>query len=55
MSTNGLPLRALDEVEKRVVGLGVDDVLGHLGHGGVVERAEDDPLGAAAGLDARSR
>ena len=40
-------VRALDEVEKCVVGLGVDDVLGHLGHGGVVERAEDDPLGAA--------
>ena len=39
--------RALDEVEQRVVGLGVDDVLGHLGHGGIVERAEDDPLGAA--------
>ena len=40
-------VRALDEVEKCVVGFGVDDVLGHLGHGGVVERAEDDPLGAA--------
>ena len=40
-------VRALDEVEERLVGLGVHDVLGHLGHGGVVERAEDDPLGAA--------
>ena len=40
-------VRALDEVEERVVGLGVHDVLGHLGHGGVVERAEHDPLGAA--------
>ena len=39
-------VRALDEVEQRVVGLGVDDVLGHLGDGVVVERAEDDPLGA---------
>ena len=38
---------ALDEVEKCVVGLGVHDVLGDLGHGGIVEWAEDDPLGAA--------
>ena len=41
------PVRALDEVKERLVGLGVHDVLGHLGNGGVVERAEDDPLGAA--------
>jgi hypothetical protein len=41
-------VRVPDEVEKRVVGLGVHDVLGHLGHGGVVERAEGDRLGAAA-------
>ena len=47
--------RALDEVEKRVVGLGVHDVLGHLGHGGVVERAEDDPSRRRCGPDARSR
>ena len=39
--------RALDEVEERVVGFGVHYVLGHLGHGGVVERSEDDPLGPA--------
>ena len=40
-------VRALDEVEERVVGLGVHDVFGHLGHGGLAEWAEDDPLSAA--------
>ena len=40
---------ALDKVEQCVVGFGVDDVLGHLGHGGIVERAEGDPLGTAFG------
>ena len=48
-------VRALDEVEKCVVGLGVHDVLGHLGHGDVVERAEDDPSRRRCGPDARSR
>ncbi len=40
-------MRALDEVEKCGVGFGVDDVLGHLGHGGIIKRAEDDPLSTA--------
>ena len=48
-------VRALDEVEERVVGLGVHDVFGHLGHGGLAEWAEDDPLSAATVADARSR
>ena len=39
--------RALDEVEQHVVGFGVDDVLGHLGNGGIIKRAEDDPLSTA--------
>jgi hypothetical protein len=40
-------VRAPGQVEERVVGFGVHHVLGHLGHGGVVEWAEDDPLSAA--------
>jgi len=54
VSTNGRR-RALDEVEKCVVGLGVDDVLGHLGHGGVVERARGRSARRRCGLDAPSR
>ncbi len=38
-------MRALDEVEERVIRHGVNDILSHLGHCGVVQRADDDPFG----------